>query len=388
MIDRDDFKRALGAPDGAFDAAVEAVLSRLPEREERPIMKKKLTLTLVAAVAAALLLTGAALAVGRNLFEYFGARDARLSEIAPKTTLSGQTTCTVESAILGTSTATVNSAYYDGETLILAYTLENSARYEPFVPTEEQLARMTPAGLPDGGEALPPILEEAGAGREYAAAFNEAAARGEACGVVLTQLYPSDHTLLPDGQDLQWFGESADTLEDDAQAVLREYTELPDGAKDLDRLEIHIALYTGRMYCWFDGETYFTLYEQDEPPAGELTATVPRTEAVTLDFAGEGSASGTPVKVTCRASAVQATVEVTPLEGALPYGGGYFELRLSDGEGRSLVEDEAENGPERLFSRFRGTGTLPDSLTLTLVWREDGDETGVALDPIELKPVD
>ena len=45
-------------------------------------MKKKLTASLAAALIAALLLAGAALAVGLNLFDVFGKNDERLSQLA------------------------------------------------------------------------------------------------------------------------------------------------------------------------------------------------------------------------------------------------------------------------------------------------------------------
>ena len=50
-------------------------------------MKKKLTASLAAALIAALLLAGAALAVGLNLFDVFGKNDERLSQLADEAAL-------------------------------------------------------------------------------------------------------------------------------------------------------------------------------------------------------------------------------------------------------------------------------------------------------------
>lgn len=63
MISREDFMAAYGAPDESFDRAVEAALDGIRAKEAQPIMKKKLSLGLLAAIIAILTLTGAALAV-------------------------------------------------------------------------------------------------------------------------------------------------------------------------------------------------------------------------------------------------------------------------------------------------------------------------------------
>ena len=87
MLDRNAFKAAIGAPDEGFNRAVEAALREIREREERPVMKRKISVGLLVAIIAALALTGAALAVGLNLFELFGKRDARLAQIADNAVL-------------------------------------------------------------------------------------------------------------------------------------------------------------------------------------------------------------------------------------------------------------------------------------------------------------
>lgn len=85
MIRREDFIDAMGMPDEGFAGAVDAALRQVKEREARPVMKRKLTSTLLVAVVAVIALTGAALAVGLNLFDYFGKYDQRLKTVAPET---------------------------------------------------------------------------------------------------------------------------------------------------------------------------------------------------------------------------------------------------------------------------------------------------------------
>ena len=87
MIRREDFIDALGMPDEGFTNAVDAALRQVKEREARPVMKRKMTLTALAAVLVVIALTGAALAVGLNLFDHFGRNDRRLQVVAPEAAL-------------------------------------------------------------------------------------------------------------------------------------------------------------------------------------------------------------------------------------------------------------------------------------------------------------
>ena len=106
-------------------------------------MKRKMTLTILATVLAVIALTGAALAVGLNLFDHFGRNDRRLQVVAPDAELVVNDAVEVTTDALGVSKARIDSAYYDGQSLIVAYTLDNYQRCEPFTPTETELAQMT-----------------------------------------------------------------------------------------------------------------------------------------------------------------------------------------------------------------------------------------------------
>ena len=166
MIRREDFIDAVGMPDEGFTNAVDAALRQVKEGEARPVMKRKMTLTVLAAVLAVIALTGAALAVGLNLFDHFGRNDRRLQVVAPDAALMVADAVEVTTDALGVSKARIDSAYYDGQSLIVAYTLDNYQRYEPFEPTGAELAEMTEnkdylleafgtvEGNPDSTEAL------------------------------------------------------------------------------------------------------------------------------------------------------------------------------------------------------------------------------------------
>ena len=107
-------------------------------------MKKKIP---VLAICIALLLSlavlgGVAELLGLNLFEWFGKDNQRLKELAPKAVLQKVSTVTTTDQKLGASTATITSAYYDGQSLILGYSVENGNALEAFEPTPEQMAQM------------------------------------------------------------------------------------------------------------------------------------------------------------------------------------------------------------------------------------------------------
>ncbi len=387
MIDREDFIRAMGEPDAGFDAAVDAALSRIAKREERPAVKKKLTVTLIAAAAAVLLLTGAALAVGMNLFEYFGAQDARLREIAPEATLSTGSSGTVETEALGATECAFNCGYYDGESLILGYTLKNSVRCAPYAPTDAELAKMTPEDDCDG-PILPPGLEEIEAGGAFVRGFDEAAAMGEPCGIAVYHIVAQDRTFAADGTELPLSAVTEDNLPDGTLLILQEYeTPLPGAARDLDRLDVRIPLYAETLYWVFDGERLFSRTVRGDAPVGEIAATVPRTKSVRRTFSGEGTLGGVPVKVTAHASAVRADVQIVADGASIPsLDAGEalgYALILEDEAGRELRWSSLEEGPDRASADFNGTGFLPEALTLT-VRRPDLD----AGEAIPLKPVE
>ena len=226
--------------------------ARIRERiaEEEPAMKKKLTASLAAALIAALLLAGAALAVGLNLFDVFGKNDERLSQLADEAALPTVDAQSVESEALGASEAAIENAYYDGQSLIVAYRLKNDARVEEFVPTQAELAQAEalegPVHIAVGREADRAIVER----------FHQAQEDSEPFGIVQYAVHPSDHTLTDDGIDLPPSGERTLQGEDGALLSLREYEfPLPKAAQKRETLNISIRLIESASYLYFDGDT-------------------------------------------------------------------------------------------------------------------------------------
>ena len=217
-------------------------------------MKKKLTASLAAALIAALLLAGAALAVGLNLFDVFGKNDERLSQLADEAALPTVDAQSVESEALGASEAAIENAYYDGRSLIVAYRLKNDARVEEFVPTQAELAQAEalegPVHIAVGREADRAIVER----------FHQAQEDGESFGIVQYAVHPSDHTLTDGGIDLPPSGERTLQGEDGALLSLREYEfPLPEAAQERETLNISIRLIESASYLYFDGDTCYSL---------------------------------------------------------------------------------------------------------------------------------
>ena len=64
MIRRKDFMESIGTPDEGFNAAMDRALLQISREERRPLVKRKMRLSLVAAIIVAIALSGVALAIG------------------------------------------------------------------------------------------------------------------------------------------------------------------------------------------------------------------------------------------------------------------------------------------------------------------------------------
>ncbi|MBR3505287.1 MAG: hypothetical protein IKO07_13740 [Clostridia bacterium] len=366
-----DIKRALDARLSALDAdpARRARVRRLIEKEEEPV-KRKMTLSLACALIAALALAGVAWAAGVNVFEYFAAQDARLAPIAEGSAPATQTPLSVKTNELGESSIRFDSAYYDGQNLLVGIVIGNASRAEPFEPTAEELAGMEktasnamPVALIDGEDA--PAL----------AAFNEAVAQGKPCGYAQYTVYPSDHVTTGEGADVGAWVQLEGVSGDGDRLLLREMeTPLPEAIQNLDELELHMKIWQDVSYCWFDGETLYTRSERVQ--AGEAVCTVTRSEAAFVTYAGEGEYGGVPVSLTLSLSALHGKLSVEAAGDAFPAGPDHdiwYDVILTDENGVELRE--LENGMEsnRIDASYYGLGYLPEMVTAYIVIETEGD---------------
>lgn len=367
-----------------------AQIRRRINREEEPVMKRKLTVGMAFALALALALTGAALAAGVNLFEYFGKTDARLGSLAPQAVLETQSPQTVESDDLGETVATITNAYYDGQSLMVAYSIVNGERMEAFTPTEEQLAAAEPAEW--GQIAIPLSANEEEA--QLMADFNAAMEAGAPMGFARYSVYPSDHAEVNGSVDVGPYMEHEESAADGEVYRLREFeSPLPEEIQNLDEIEVQIRLYQGMYALWFDGEDLYQLpYERQ--PAGAMTATVKRAEADGLQFAqyeGAGEYNGVKVQAEATASAVFATVTLTADGDAfvLPETeeDSWIEVVLRDEMGNTYRAQSYERrASDEITVRFDSIGSVPGELTAYVVIETEGEwEPEAAL--AEAKPI-
>lgn len=196
---------------GALDAALSGLNGdpALAQRvlrcaEEKPRAAKKLSVGLVFALVALLAATGIAAAAALNLFEKFGQNDRRFAEIAPQTAISAESSV-AQTEKTGTVAASITNAYYDGESLLIGYSIQGVSSFEPFSPTDEQLARMRPT------DAVPARLNES----HLAEAFEAARQAGTPWGMATYRIAVSDHTYTDDDLDLGPWTETEDASDPD-----------------------------------------------------------------------------------------------------------------------------------------------------------------------------
>lgn len=394
MIRREDFIDALGMPDEGFTNAVDAALRQVKDREARPVMKRKMTLTVLAAVLAVIALTGAALAVGLNLFDHFGRNDRRLQVVAPDAALVVNDAVEVTTDALGVSRARIDSAYYDGQSLIVAYTLDNYQRYEDFEPTGAELAEMT--------ENRDYLLEALGIEGDPAAteALRDAIDRKQPYGVVDYTIAVGDRCSTTGGVTLPLHAVAMEDGEEGLLYCIQEFeTPLPESARDLDSLNITLPVELSTSWYWFDGETCYE--KHDEQPLAALTVSVSRSEAETRSYKWEGEINGAKVRARAEASPVHIKLYIDAEAGAFPDPVTIWpEAAKADDTWYSFVFTDSRDmeyhfsggieGEGTLEAEYDGLGYLPDDLTLTVRLEGEGDWGGedhvLPGFPVTLKP--
>lgn len=375
-------------PAQTFDDNITRQVNRLC-REIQPMKKKMSVLALCAIIIISLALCGAVAEVlGINVFELFGQNDHRFKELAPKAVLNEEAPVTVTSPDLGEAVAGINSVYYDGQSLLVAYSIQNGRRAEKFVPSEEMLAKMS---------LLDPRLgmmaeseEESMLMKEWIAAKDS----GTAMGIVIYSISPSDHTITDDGLDLPPSTENQMEGEENTVHYIREYENpLPNGARNLEYLNIQLRLYQSATYLYFDGKNSYTYAETME--FTPLQATVWREDAEMLRFRGEGKYNGNPVSVEASVSAAAARVTITMDNGIFPAlaEDTWYDLILMDENGTEYRTREGMGGNVNQMSiSFDGTGKLPGILKLFILVGNEGEwdrENAIAnAVPIELERVE
>ena len=380
MIRREDFIDALGMPDEGFTNAVDAALRQVKEGEARPVMKRKMTLTVLAAVLAVIALTGAALAVGLNLFDHFGRNDRRLQVVAPEAALMVNDAVEVTTDALGVSKARIDSAYYDGQSLIVAYTLDNYQRYEDFEPTGAELAEMT--------ENRDYLLEAFGIEGDPAAteALRDAIDRKQPYGVVDYTIAVGDRCSTTGGVTLPLHAVAMEDGEEGLLYCIQEFeTPLPESARDLDSLNLTLPVELSTYWYWYDGETCYE--KHDEQSLAALTVAVSRSETETRSYKWEGKINGAKVSARAEASPVHIKLYIDAEAGAFPdpatiwpeaakADDTWYSFVLTDSRDMEYRFSGGIEGEGTLEAEYDGLGYLPNDLTLTVRLEGEGDWDG------------
>ncbi len=362
-------------PDPAFDAQIDARARQLV-REEIKMKKKISVLAVCVALILSLALFGAvAEFMGLNLFEIFGRQDERLAQLAPEAALPEISPVNIiNQSTEEASTAAITSAYYDGQSLMVGYLIENGNRLEAFTPTADQLSRMEK-------DSNPPIImitdpQTEGLIRQW----NEAVQASKPFGFIQRSLSVSDHTTTNDGLDLPASSENQQPGDGQTLYALREYeSPLPQAAQNQELLKIEIGLGKALVYRYFDGKTAYIRHErQDLEP---LKAFVWRADAKTRQYEGEGVFLERPVKANATVSAAYAQVTLRMTDGMFPPlpEDAWYAVKLLDENQRPLrAQNSGGENVSTMTVSFDGTGHLPQFLTFEF---KVESEKGEVIDP-------
>lgn len=356
----------------------------------RPV--RRVSPVLVCLLIVLLVIGSIALADHLNLFSLFGREDGRYAQVAQQ---AGQVTASpveISGEAPDPAVAQIDSAFYDGLTLNLAFSIAQGAHYEAYIPDASELAAMEETA------AMPVAIEHPQApGANVLTAYNQALENGTPYGYRARMIYASDHTLTDDGIDLPPYAGIVTYTEDGAYHEMREFeSPLPDAVRERDMLELYITLYQSVQTVYFDGQTCYSTIDRTE--AGTLTATVPRTAGATLSMAGTAQVGGVSCTARAQVSPMAAVVALSceqPLETLLspPPASvdpteAWVEVMAADEQGR-VYKAETSYPLEQSEAEFTllGVGELPESLTLYAGYLWEGAGNDALQNVIVLHPV-
>ena len=340
------------------------------ERQANPPMKRKLSPMLAFALIAVLLTATIAVAEHLNLFSLFGEKDERYEHVAQQAALTTNEPVSISGNGLEAVTARMDSAYFDGLSLNMAFSIEQGVRYEAYTPDASELAGM------EAAEPMPVMVEPNAPGGDVLQAYNDALLGGAPYGYRMCMVYPSDHTTTDDGIDIPPYTADVMHTADGVYAEMREFeTPLPKELAERDALTLQVKLYQTVYTVYFDGEQVYTQSERMD--AGVMTGVVQRTEGATRKLSGEAEINGVHCVAEGMVSQMAASVTVTcnaPLSSLLaapPEGvdasDTWVNVLAYDEQGREYL---ATSG-FRLYDErteyeiaFLGVGELPEALTL------------------------
>ena len=382
----DEIRRAMDARLAALEGS-EARRARIRARiaqeskEEEPVVKRKFSVAM-ALVLALMLLGGTALAagLGLNLFEILGEKDERWRSVADKSLLVTQMPVTTQHDVLGEMVATMTNAYYDGQSLGIAYALKNWRCYEPWMPTEEEKAEFIWSEDRSGVEDYMEYLMTYG--------FIEPMTDGEPYGAVEYQIIPNgtitaNGIMVPPGEMVGGYQEDGSYYE-----IIGYGVNLPKGVADQEELDISVPLYRIAKYYWYDGSEWYSASYSDSKHSSQesfLTATVYRDDGAQIKrFTGNAEYKGESVEITVDIAFTRGEVTITAMSDVFFHttkeGFGIlmnvWKMELVDDQGRLYVAgSEKPVTSHELRFTCPGKGFIPESLTMLLYEYDERDDS-------------
>ncbi len=373
---RNDIKQAFDARMSGMrlsQARRDAILRAAFDKERTPGMKKKLPLGLAMALIL-LIVTAVTVAATTNLFGLFTRQDPAMQYVA-------QHALPVETAKAG-APGRIDSAYFDGNTLYLAFSTPSAAAsLESWTPEEAIMRELDrPVMIEDpvfGFDSLRNALD-AHAPDKYRA-VKEKHDHGEPYGFWFSLWTPSDH-FKAGGWDVPWteMGQT-DTGGGFIAWYVRFETPLPDKIAREEELSLSLTLYQQHCYVYFDGSR---TYARAFPQEGRETVTAMVKKAASSSAALKGRASFRGAEIQAEAWAAPTEIRVTVRHGLdnsprhFSYvdpetGRDFSETRepfdfvlLDERTGAMIQPAQTEQEGQTMRLVFRGLGYLPDSLAL------------------------
>jgi hypothetical protein len=266
------------------DKIKEATMNKLHTNTTTHRRPRKIATILIAAALAVSLLTGVAFATGiaQSIFSAMIGRNVGDDPGKYETidALSNKDEVTVSVPELDSASVTLKQSYYDGEQLMLGFTLDNGSEGADFDfgPGHEMFDKLQPV-KDEYNQVLALDFENLLTADEYTKMMQLREENGSV-GIIFEELFVGDHVLLDDGQDIGPHGQAKTP-----DGVYMEFaTPLAEAAQNLDELNIMFKMKCIRWYFYIDSSDadngfyyseYITGGEGDDWQQVELT--IPRS---------------------------------------------------------------------------------------------------------------
>lgn len=350
-------------------------------REKGGKMKRKASISIAFALALMLAFGSIATALTMNLFERFGQNEQqrRLNGIASVSEIDPPASNAIHSEQWGDTTLSFTNAYYDGDALLIGYSIENSESICSFAPAVDYMNTMI---LNDGAQSAGFFGDQDTRFRdEYGLAMRDAVPFGLAKStVVLSTSWVADGGIILDDWDLR-----TETPNGEQKLYLLEFSSLPEAVRYQESISLNVAAIRQIDYLYFDGQNTYSSSESFELETFEVS--VVKTSGEVRRFEGKATIDGERIFVDAAATDVRLTVQITALDGSIPVlqDGLWYDMCLRD-EADNLYEAvmlDERDGSKLVFT-FDSLGELPNELTAYLL--TIGDEAGTASLKIALDP--